>query len=397
MISCTHRRWVFSSLAFCLLCLSALPVRGQGFLDELEKKAREGLGLKDSAAPAAEPNKNATPGAAELPAPSTRRSPPPVPTPTPAQTPGTTSSILEPPALPSTIPNRPAAPAPAEEDGIYLGLEAESLTGGGIGARVVTVTENSPAWRAGFRANDVILAIDGFAIANLDTMVDRLALRRPGDTIKVLLLRGTRNVELTAVLQSAATAQRIHGMNPNTRTPSPLTPAGNAWLGVVVADLSTAFRTQFGLRAFRAAAVTNVTKGSPADALAIQPGDAIVGADGRPIETARDLLDWMATKRPGELVSLSVMRGARTSILETTLGTDPKVQTATANRPVAPDPFASSSLNIEAGENTVPAPTSAPGDSVEVKQLRSELRAAQDQIQVLEQRLAELETMLKKK
>ncbi len=233
-------------------------------------------------------------------------------------------------------------------------------------------------------------------------MVDRLSLRRPGETIKVLVLRGSRNVELTAVLQNVAVAQRIHGVNPNARTPSPLTPPGNAWLGLIVADLSNAFRTQFGLRAYRAAAVTNVTKGSPADALAIQPGDAIVGADGRAIESARDLLDWMATKRPGDLVSLNVMRGARSTLMETTLGIDPKSQPAKVARSVAPDPFAPNSLNIEAPENAIPSPENTvpapgPAETAEVQQLRSELKAAQGQIQSLELRLAELEALLRKK
>lgn len=391
MISWTVRYRTCAYALFCALGMMVVPARGQGFLDELEKKARAGLGIENSAAKSTEPAKNSTGDALELPAPSTRRTPPPPPTPST----GGATSILEAPSLITPQADRPA-PNPTEtEDGIYLGLEAESLTGGGIGARVVLVTDNSPAWRAGFKPNDVILAIDGFAISNLDTMVDRLALRRPGDTIKILVLRGTRNHELTAVLQNTSIAQRIHGMNPNLRTPSPLTPAGNAWLGLVVADLSSAFRTQFGLRAYRAAAVTNVTKGSPADALSIQPGDAIVGADGRPIESARDLLDWMATKRPGDLVTINVMRGTRATLMETTLGTDPKFQTASLARPIAPDPFAANTLNIETGDNTVPAPIAQ--DTAEVNQLRSELKAAQGQIQSLEQRLAELETLLKKK
>ena len=400
MVNRAHRHLALAIAGLFLLGSLTTQAYGQGFLDQLEKQAIEGLGLNDPANKNGEQNKPSGAGASELPAPSTRRTPPPPPT--PSATKGS-SSILEAPALPPLAqPTRPGLPMPPEEnDGIYLGLEAESVVGGGIGARVLSVTDNSPAWRAGFKANDVILAIDGFAISNLDTMVDRLALRRPGDTIKVLLLRGSRNVELTAVLQNASLAQRIHGVDPNSRLQSPLTPPGHAWLGVVVADLSSAFRTQFGLRTQRAAAVTNVTKGSPADALSIQPGDAIVGADGRPIETARDLLDWMATRRPGDLVSLNVMRGARSTILETTLVADPKYQTSTAARPVAPDPFAPSNFssnppgNIEIGENTVPAP--AASDTSEVRQLRGELKAAQDQIQSLEQRLAELETLLKKK
>lgn len=401
MISGILRCLAFFGALVVVSCQGAQPVCGQGFLEQLEKKSREALGLNDSTGKSDEPAKSddaksgdaqaSDKDKAELPPPSSRRTPPPQPMPS---TSNGSSSILEAPSLATPSPT-PAQATP--QDGTYLGLEAASMTGGGIGARVTAVTDNSPAWRAGFKVNDVILAIDGFAIADLDTMIDRLALRRPGDSIKVMVLRGSRNVDLTAVLQNASVAQRIHGVNPNGRTPSPLTPPGNAWLGVMVADLSTAFRTQFGLRAYRAAAVTNVTKGSPADALSIQPGDAIVGADGRSIESARDLLDWMATRRPGDLVSLNVMRGTRSTILETTLVTDPKYQPAPAARPVAPDPFGAGSINVETSDNTVPSPAAVAAETTEVKQLRSELKAAQNQIQSLEQRLAELETMLKNK
>ncbi|MCC6509074.1 MAG: PDZ domain-containing protein [Pirellulaceae bacterium] len=398
-----NRRWL---VCVCVLTLSCLglagatpPVQAQSILEKLEQKVRDNLELDAPQTKAGEKKTGAPePVAGELPAPnSLRNTPPPTPVPPNSGVPNANasgnlpgSSILDAPALPAggLDPNANAV------EGIYLGLEAESLSGGGIGARVVKVTDNSPAWRAGFKVNDIILAIDGFAISNLDTMVDRLSLRRPGETVKVLLLRGTRNVELTAVLQSTSLAQRIQGINPNSNVPSPLTPAGNAWLGVVVADLSSAFRTQFGLRAYRAAAVTNVTKGSPADAVSIQPGDAIVGVDGRPIESARELLDWMATKRPGDFVSLNVMRGTRATLLETTLGTDPKYQTSIASRVPAADPFDPSSLNV-ASENTVPNP--AASDSLEVQELRGELRQARQELSSLAQRVAELEALLKPK
>ncbi len=395
------KRWIVSGLVVLAVCTST-SLRAQSILEQLEDKVRSGLELNGSKP--GDPPKNVIPDSAtkpsgdssELPPPGNRRTAPPTPSPG-TTTPRPSTSVLEAPALPAT-PIMESEAANGQTGGTYLGLEAESLTGGGIGARVVSVTPNSPAWRAGFQANDVILAIDGFAITNLDSMVDRLALRRAGDTIKVLLLRNGRNVELNAVLQNVAVAQRIHGVN-NSSIPSPLTPPGQAWLGLAVADLSNAFRTQFGLRAYRAAAVTNVTKGSPADALGIQPGDAIVGAEGRPIETARDLLDWMSTKRPGDFVSLNVMRGARASILETTLGTDPKFLPPAQPRTASSDPFPGQSLPngaIELGSvsNTVPVPVE--GDSTEVAQLRSELRAARQQLTTLEQRVIELENQLNK-
>lgn len=377
---------------------------GQSLLEQLEQKVRDGLELaapKDSKSQA--PDTGQAASSEQLPAPAPKKDPPPPPAAT--ATPGarSSSSILEPPAATDSRVLRETADTPTSEPRIYLGLEAESLAGGGIGARIVGITENSPAWRAGFKVNDVILAIDGYAIANLDSMVERLTPRRPGETIKVLVLRGGRNMELTAVLQDAAIAERIQNGGAGPVHPD----SGLAWLGVAVADLSTAFRNQFGLRVSRAAAVTNVSKGSPAEQVNILPGDAIVSVDGQTIQSARDLLDWTASQRPGDRVTVTVMRGARTIAFDVTLGVDPKFVPLPPRKPVVGNPlppaqptgdltlgdYADTAVGKVIAENTVPPPPGA--ELSELEQLREELRLTREQIGALERRIAELESQQK--
>lgn len=392
-----------------LVPLSMVPrASGQSLLERLEKKVRDGLELappkdvpKDSLNPQGKPDS----GVAPIPPGQDEQLPSPA-----ASKPPASKSIVESNSGAKLMPDPSAPQSLSSGQQSYLGLEVDPVIGGGIGARVATVADNSPAWRAGFRVNDVILAIDGYAIANLDSLADRLALRRPGDTIKVLVLRSGRNVELTAVLQNAAIAQRVQGFG-NPAVPSPLTnPQGlgalsaQAWLGVIVADLSNAFRTQFGLGVYRAAAVTSVTKGSPADLVNIQPGDAIIAVDNRPIETARELLDWMNTKRPGDSVELSVMRGRRPVILQVTLATDSKSaipnslgSPQASARPPVTDPFANPPGGTELDtnrDNTVPGPVLT--SSAEVERLREELKSTREQVSSLEQRIAELEKLIKR-
>lgn len=393
-----HQQRISFLRTACLGIAAAIAIGsdayGQSLLEQLEKKVRDGLELTapQGAASSSAPS-------AELPAPADKKTPPPAPAATPA-TPGGATSILEKPAADAAPPAASGSSVlpQADASSVYLGLDAESLTGGGIGAKVVGVTENSPAWRAGFKVNDVIQAIDGYAIANLDTMVERLARRRPGDTIKVLLRRGNQNVELTAVLQSAAVAQRVQGLG-SAPLPPTLPVAGHAWMGLMVADLSNAFRNQFGLRVYRAAAVTNVTKGSPADLVNIQPGDAIIAIDSRPIESARELLDWMANKRPGDKANVTIMRGTRTSTVEVTLTTDPQHVTAAPARPTDVDIFATKPPVTNTVEPPVDAivplpPEEAPAATID--QLQEQLRLTRQQVSDLELRIAELEKLIKK-
>ncbi len=83
----------------------------------------------------------------------------------------------------------------------------------------------------------------------------------------------------------------------------------------------------------------HVTKGSPADALAIQPGDAIVVvpmvAPLNPLAIC--WIGWRPNDRGFGEPERDAWCGA--TLMETTLGTDPKFQTASDRGPSRPIPF----------------------------------------------------------
>lgn len=271
----------------------------------------------------------------------------------------------------------PASKAPSEvvnndASGVYLGLEVEELVGGGIGVRVASLNENSPAWKAGFKVGDLLQAIDGHAIADLDGMADRLRRVAPGKPTKFLVKRAGRNMELTAVLQNAAVAERL-GVN---NDPSD----GPAYLGVTASDLTPAFRTQFGLAVFSGAAVTNVARESPAYAAGVRPGDAIVEINGVPVDSADDLLRWVAGAQVGQPTELMVYRGTQPSMKSLVLSGVPGTGMVAQGPRVSNRPPAAT------------APQARVPDSLqsEVEQLRSELAQAQQQLLQTQQRLEQV-------
>ena len=69
--------------------------------------------------------------------------------------------------------------------------------------------------------------------------------------------------------------------------------------------------------------VSQVFPGSPAEAAGLQPGDAIVAVDGRPVTVRSDLPDLIGEKRAGQRVSLQVVRGHDRRTVEVTLGKRP--------------------------------------------------------------------------
>jgi Zn-dependent M28 family amino/carboxypeptidase len=68
------------------------------------------------------------------------------------------------------------------------------------GVKLAGVRAGGPAAMAGMQAGDVIVKIGDKTIANLYDMTDALNAHQPGDTVVVVVRRGTETVSLTAVL-----------------------------------------------------------------------------------------------------------------------------------------------------------------------------------------------------
>ena len=402
MANIMRHQWLHCAIVGLAFFVNAGEVFSQSFLDKLESVVRDKLNTPapDPKAPdpkAADPNTADTKAAGEeLPSPDRSKSNKPAsPSGLAVDSTSKVPTNNSTGKMPSILENRPFVPAPhggegnlqlapsqgnlgtpesTEPAGVYLGLEVEELVGGGIGVRVSGLSEKSPAWKAGFKVGDLLQAIDGHAIADIDGMADRLRRVVPGKPTKFLVKRGGRNLELVAVLQNAALANRLGA---STGQVDGLA-IGPAFLGVLASDLTPAFRSQFGLAVYSGAAVTNVAQGSPAHRAGIQPGDAIVEVNGAPVDSGDDLMRWMAGAQIGQPAELMIYRGTQPSTVSVVLSGDP-------NR---------STINDRARASSRPplGETTRPGTSlqIEVEQLRAELEQAQQQLLQTQRRLEQV-------
>ena len=83
------------------------------------------------------------------------------------------------------------APLPADPNAFepgYLGVTADDRQDGGV--LIVNVTAASPAAQAGLLAGDVIVAIDGQPVRNMDDMAQRLAGKGAGAKLAFTVNRG---------------------------------------------------------------------------------------------------------------------------------------------------------------------------------------------------------------
>jgi membrane-associated protease RseP (regulator of RpoE activity) len=190
------------------------------------------------------------------------------------------------------------------------------------GAVITEVVPESPADQAGLRAGDVILAVDGQQVGvdgDLAGLIagyqprDRVTLevQRPGQEPHRVPVKLAENPEekgaaYLGVFYSSSLQFQLPGREgrPFRLDELPFTlPHGGTWQGVVV---------------------TLVVEGSPADDAGLREGDVITAIDGEPLTNPQQLSDAIAGRRPGDWVTLSVLRsGDRELEIEVRLGEHP--------------------------------------------------------------------------
>ena len=93
----------------------------------------------------------------------------------------------------------------------YLGVQTKTVTpaianelklASQTGAVVVRVQPRTAAARAGMEVNDVIVAVDGQAVRRADDVGAAIRGRRPGDTVRITVLRGGERRTLDVTLGS---------------------------------------------------------------------------------------------------------------------------------------------------------------------------------------------------
>ncbi|HSN99743.1 MAG TPA: Do family serine endopeptidase [Candidatus Nanopelagicales bacterium] len=161
------------------------------------------------------------------------------------------------------------------------------------GALVAQVEPGGPADRAGIKAGDLIVGVNGAAIQHSEEVPRNVARNAPGSEISVTVQRGKEQRQVKAKL--ALLEDEESGRGASKRGPEAPQQQSAAQLGVEVSN------AQGG--GARVEAIT----GAQADEL--QPGDVITELNGAPVKDAVSLNAAMAKVAPGTTVLLRVKRG----------------------------------------------------------------------------------------
>lgn len=170
---------------------------------------------------------------------------------------------------------------------VIVGLNVEEEKDG---LKVGVVSDDGPAAKAGMKAGDVVVSIDGTKMDSHDTFQTFLATKKADDVVKVVIRRDKKEQTLDVKLA------------PKAGTGPPLI------LGIQVESES----------ASGAVGVAAVTPKGPAEAAGIQPGDLITAIAGKTVKDRAEYDDVMSKLKAGEKVKVAVTRGKEKKEVEVT-------------------------------------------------------------------------------
>ena len=106
------------------------------------------------------------------------------------------------------------------------------------------------------------------------------------------------------------------------------------WLGVLLQPVSAEVAEGLGLAGEGGSLVANVEPDSPAAKAGLQPGDVVLGVNGKPLENVKALARAVADTRPGATLTLEVSRDQKSRDVQVVIGTPPgDGRVASANVP----------------------------------------------------------------
>ncbi|HLL54682.1 MAG TPA: Do family serine endopeptidase [Myxococcaceae bacterium] len=199
-----------------------------------------------------------------------------------------------------------------QKDGVvtrgWLGIGIQTLSpdlakalGSGVneGAVVVSINQGSPAKKAGLQRDDVIVALDGAKVTSSEQLTRTVALKRPGSTTTLSVLRGGKKQDLKVVL---GTRPSLDGEREAPSTPED--EGRKLRIGMSFTEVDPRLAQVMGVQ--EGAMITDVVPGTPADRAELSRGMVIVEADRKPVRSPQDLEKILRNAKSGATLLLRI-------------------------------------------------------------------------------------------
>lgn len=176
------------------------------------------------------------------------------------------------------------------------------------GAIITNILGDGPAKKAGLKASDVITAVNGQPISDANELLRKIASTKPGETIKLGVWRSGANISLSLTLGDRGTQKPLsEGQPPETQ--EGVASAKDLDIGMSVRPPTTAEMRRFGMTQPQGLLIVSIARDSPVGASDIRPGDLILEANQRPVNTANAFQSIIAESKSRGAVLLLLRRG----------------------------------------------------------------------------------------
>jgi serine protease Do len=161
------------------------------------------------------------------------------------------------------------------------------------GAVITQVESDSPGAKAGLKVGDVVTGIDGKNVGGAGELQADVGMKKPGTTLKLDVMRDGKSMTLPVTLEAMGGAG--HGKQ------SASASEGKPRWGLSMEDLTPDTRQQMQVPAnIKGAVIDQVQPGSPADNAGLQPGDLIVSVNRKPVTSASEVKEALASVPKGQ-------------------------------------------------------------------------------------------------
>ena len=165
------------------------------------------------------------------------------------------------------------------------------------------ITDGSPGDRAGLRAYDLIVSVDGKAVENNDELIREIASRTPGSVARLEIIRDRRELQLQIRLAERPPRTPDRGLPAgSTRDARPRLGNTNP-LGVAVRELDRRLP-----RATSGVFVSQVESTGPAAEGGIERGHVLMEINRQPIASVTDFQRVTRDLKAGDIVVLYVYK-----------------------------------------------------------------------------------------
>jgi serine protease Do len=175
------------------------------------------------------------------------------------------------------------------------------------GVFVGTVVAGGPSDKAGMKAEDIILSINGKPLDNGDDLIEAVTATPIGEAIDLTVLRAGKRLNLHVIIGNLS--QLFPKEFGDGGEPEAVKGSGTAVdFGMTIKPLTAGMRETMGLKEGGGVAIDSVEPGSFAEDIPLIAGDVIVSINHQPVNSIADVQRIQSTLKPGQSVQFTLLR-----------------------------------------------------------------------------------------